>query len=322
MVARSPCLVLAPVGLTLAIAAGACGTDAGGVGSCRQVEEARCRAALGCNISLATPVHNGDDVAACIRFYDDACLHGLEVADPGALEVNQCVALIGNPAGDGGQKNCDIVANPQNYPACAWLSPSPTDAGPTNCTVVNLSGSWTFVPDVAGGSESVSISAQSSASVTASFSSSGGTCGCNAQHFVIPLGTTFSCSSTTLEFGYASTFASNSSDSPGVEIRFSTGAPASEPPSYSGDMFAGSNWNGHSLCAFPFGWNDTFPSTAQVVNNGTASIPLNPSNTSTSNGWGTCTTTFDTLDIHLQYSGCSAGSGSVTLSNVQICPNP
>src|SRR5215472_12403700 len=61
---------LAASGAWLVLAASACGTDAVGIESCRKVEEARCRQAPGCNISLATPVHQGDDVEACIRYYD------------------------------------------------------------------------------------------------------------------------------------------------------------------------------------------------------------------------------------------------------------
>jgi hypothetical protein len=115
-------LVLLGVGLALALPALACGTDAVGADSCRQVEDARCRQAPACGIPLGTPVHQGDDVSACIRYYNDACLHGLEAPDPGALQVSQCVALINNPVTNG-QKNCDIVVNPQNYGACAWLVP-------------------------------------------------------------------------------------------------------------------------------------------------------------------------------------------------------
>ena len=36
--------------------------------------------------------------------------------------------------------------------------------------------------------------------------------------------------------------------------------------SYSGDMFDGSVWNGHSNCAYTFGWNNTFPTTPAIKN--------------------------------------------------------
>jgi hypothetical protein len=96
-----------------------CGTDGSGVAACRQIEEARCRRAPGCGINLEPPYStSGDAVDACIRFYDTACLHGLEVSDPGPVVVGQCVSAIV----DGG---CGVVSSPQTSSACAWLQPSP-----------------------------------------------------------------------------------------------------------------------------------------------------------------------------------------------------
>ncbi len=128
---RAPLVHLAPFVALVAIGAAvgaivvACGTDAVGVDACRQIEEARCNQAPHCSaISLAEPLHPGgssEDVAACIRFYDDACQHGLaNGVAPGQPAVTACVAAINNEANDGG---CDIVVNPQDAPACAWLTP-------------------------------------------------------------------------------------------------------------------------------------------------------------------------------------------------------
>ena len=113
-------------GLIAAIALGvlaACGTDAVGVDACRQIQEARCRQAPACNISLEPPYHStGSDVDECIRLEDVACLHGLEVADPGPIAVSACVTAI--------QKDgCSVVTTPQSDPQCAWLNPPPSDAG-------------------------------------------------------------------------------------------------------------------------------------------------------------------------------------------------
>lgn len=107
-------------------AAVACGTDAVGVESCRQIEEARCRKAPACpDISLAQPLHpDKNDVNACIRYYDDACQHGLVAADPGGPAVNKCVDAIN--AGD-----CTIVEHPENADACKWLIP-PAPAPPAD----------------------------------------------------------------------------------------------------------------------------------------------------------------------------------------------
>jgi hypothetical protein len=106
--------------------AGACGTDASGVGACRQVMETSCRQAPACGISLRPPYHTaGTDVEACIRFYDDACLHGLDVNDPGPASVQACVNAIQST------KDCGVVAKPQTDPSCAWLVPPvapPSDA--------------------------------------------------------------------------------------------------------------------------------------------------------------------------------------------------
>lgn len=106
------------------LGAGGCGTDAYGVGECKQIEEARCRAAAKCpEIPLGNVYHaSGTDVDACIRYYDVACLHGLEVPDPGAPSVNACVQAIQGL--DGGSASCSVVEQPWLTKACAWLAPS------------------------------------------------------------------------------------------------------------------------------------------------------------------------------------------------------
>ena len=110
----------------------ACGTDAVGVETCRQVEEARCRQAPKCpEIDLANPKHRGapqTDVDACIRFYHDACLHGLATnTDPGALARQQCIDAINK--GD-----CTVVEHPESDPACLWLVPPQPPAPPADAT--------------------------------------------------------------------------------------------------------------------------------------------------------------------------------------------
>ena len=102
------------------VAASGCGTDAVDVDGCRQIEEARCKQAPACGITLSIPNYtSGTDVDACIRFYDDACLHGLAVADPGPTAVSACVAAIDNTATP---SHCDVVKSPQtDTVACGWL---------------------------------------------------------------------------------------------------------------------------------------------------------------------------------------------------------
>lgn len=120
-------VVAAVVALVLTSAL-ACGTDPVGVDACRQIEGARCENAKSCGISLATPVHRRDgnttalqdqqDVGACKRFYQDACLHGLATTtDPGAVNTQACVNAINNAT------DCAIVKNPEISPACAFLIP-------------------------------------------------------------------------------------------------------------------------------------------------------------------------------------------------------
>jgi hypothetical protein len=122
--------VLGALGATYLLA---CGTEPVGVESCRTIEQARCENAPSCGIDLTHPVHEGStperDVAACIRFYEDACMHGMVAPnDPGSVAVSACVDAINN--GD-----CAVVKNPETHPACAFLVPPaplpapPQDAG-------------------------------------------------------------------------------------------------------------------------------------------------------------------------------------------------
>ncbi len=112
----------------------ACGTDAVGVDTCRQIESARCVQAVNCGVDsgvdggvdLSQPPHRNSpttDVASCQRFYDIACLHGLEAtADPGAPALAACLKAINT--GD-----CQTVLHPETNPACAFLIPPPPDGG-------------------------------------------------------------------------------------------------------------------------------------------------------------------------------------------------
>jgi hypothetical protein len=112
---------------TAFVVVGGCGTDATGVDQCKQIEEARCRrAAAACpGIQLTPPYSTGGSTAdACVRFYDTACLHGLDTSPPKPEDVDQCVSAIE-------KGTCDVVQTPESTPACAWLLPptsSETDA--------------------------------------------------------------------------------------------------------------------------------------------------------------------------------------------------
>ena len=100
----------------------ACGTDPVGVESCRKIESARCENAPSCGIDLSKPVHRGDtpalSVAACKRYYEDECLHGLSApVDPGSVAVQACVDALNSTT------DCDIIKAPEKTPACAFLVP-------------------------------------------------------------------------------------------------------------------------------------------------------------------------------------------------------
>jgi hypothetical protein len=113
-------------------AAAGCGTSATGIDLCKRIEEARCRRAPACGISLEPPYStNGSGVDACIRYYDVACLHGLAVSDPGGAAVDACVMAIQNSSCNAG------LPLFETDPACSWLTqiqPADDATGSTGAT--------------------------------------------------------------------------------------------------------------------------------------------------------------------------------------------
>jgi hypothetical protein len=117
-------LVVAAVVLGAAAGLGgtvACGTSPVGVDACKRIEQVRCESAQACGIDLDTPTHIGDSpeekVAACIRYYDVACLHGLATSiEPATQAVDSCVNAI--ISGD-----CSVVKTPESNAACQFLIP-------------------------------------------------------------------------------------------------------------------------------------------------------------------------------------------------------
>ena len=65
-----------------------CGTSAVGVEDCRDIEQARCDAALAC--------HTITDAGECKRFYRDHCLHGLPTSPPPRDSIDACITTIKN----------------------------------------------------------------------------------------------------------------------------------------------------------------------------------------------------------------------------------
>jgi hypothetical protein len=114
-------VALVAVAIGAIASAVACGSEPVGVEACQKIERVRCESAPGCGINLDRPLHSGkadkDNVAACIRYYDDQCLHGLVVTkEPGPQAVDACVNAIIN--GD-----CSVVKAPENHPDCSFLNP-------------------------------------------------------------------------------------------------------------------------------------------------------------------------------------------------------
>ncbi len=121
-----------------AAAAVACSNDAVGVQACRQIETARCEAAPACPGAFPSfttqPVPDGDPVAACVRYYNDACLHGIvTTVAPSNVAVSQCVTAI-NAAGKQAASErdasaaCAFLGSPWSGPAAAAWNAADTTA--------------------------------------------------------------------------------------------------------------------------------------------------------------------------------------------------
>lgn len=113
-------LVFVSLAGVLAALALACGTDARGIDTCRRVEEARCKRATACGVDLGYVRHPGtseaDAIDGCVRYYRDACLHGLVADEPGETKLQACTSAIASGT-------CDVVKAPEISPACGWLIP-------------------------------------------------------------------------------------------------------------------------------------------------------------------------------------------------------
>jgi hypothetical protein len=101
----------------------ACNGSAVGVEACKSIEHARCLNAPACGIALTSPTSRdgiGHELDACVRYYDDACKHGLASKnDPGTAAVQACVDAINHGS-------CNVVEAPESDPACAFLIPPVT----------------------------------------------------------------------------------------------------------------------------------------------------------------------------------------------------
>jgi hypothetical protein len=133
-------------GVCIVWLAGSCGTDAAGVSECREIEQARCAAAVNCGFT---------EVDECRRFYRDHCLHGVAIDTVSQVDVVTCVDQIENagrcaaaqpdsapsacevpiPTQTEVARVCDVVLQPELASACAFLRPIPAPAAaPTAAT--------------------------------------------------------------------------------------------------------------------------------------------------------------------------------------------
>jgi uncharacterized membrane protein YgcG len=135
------CALLSAITAFAIVTASGCGTDAKGVDSCRDIEEARCVAEMNCGLI--------SDVSACQDYYRDQCLHGLPVTPPASSDIKSCVATIkaaGVCALQGkdtapsdcvnvpsvstvAKTTCEITTKPEETSECSFLKPGAADAG-------------------------------------------------------------------------------------------------------------------------------------------------------------------------------------------------
>lgn len=182
---------------------------------------------------------------------------------------------------------------------------------------LDLSGPWSFVEDANQNDPApvMTLGAASADSVTVTYEGTDGMkCDCNAYHKVIPLGRSYDCSTTTIELDYASSGSFGGTSNEALSIRFCRdGKCGGEGAFYGGDQFAGSEQTGHSNCAWP--WNNELP--APQLKAGHNSIDLGKLQSTVN---GSCSGSFDSIDVHLQAYACfkDRDKGSATLSNLVI----
>lgn len=139
---RSLSATLLSAAISFGLVSAGCGTTAIGIDECRDIEQARCRAAKSCGLI--------DDADACERYYRGHCLHGLPAKLQSGDSVASCIEVI-EAAGrcaepdptveladcsepvatskQGFTKACDVVVHPERTPECVFLSEQPEDEG-------------------------------------------------------------------------------------------------------------------------------------------------------------------------------------------------
>jgi hypothetical protein len=126
----------------------ACSDAAAGIEECRSIENARCEAALHCDVGITSKTE-----PQCVRFSRDNCLHGFASGvAPRGKDLDNCVKAIqaagtcarraggDSLAGDcpglsgtfasDGETVCDIVKDPEDTFECNFLNEKPIQEKP------------------------------------------------------------------------------------------------------------------------------------------------------------------------------------------------
>jgi hypothetical protein len=163
---------------------------------------------------------------------------------------------------------------------------------------------WTVTIDAnVNGGPTMATPSLSATSVTVTYVGNN-LCGCAAEHLSIPLGQSYDCATTTLQFDYTTSLAgADYTNSPSLDVRLcSGGCPSIGPPA----RFIGSEYTGHSNCAIYPDYPGTWPTPAGV-HEGTNVVQLatlGPGGGPDSGVYGECAGSFDTVDIHVTGYAC------------------
>ncbi len=234
-----------------------------------------------------------------------------------------------------GSVEAALDAGPSDAPSGPCYGSSSWYQGDGGTCFISLAGNWTPSVDAnSNGPDTIAMlssATESAVSIVESHGEAGpADCGCNGQHLQIPLGHTFSCASSTLEFVYSTTahYDAGNLDTPTVNIRFCTGPCQSDdaggPNFYSGPQYVGSPAApGTSSCAYEWE-NDAgtaslnyFPASANIGNGQKTTVPLGSYMAPSTSDM--CTGTFDTIDVHMQVYNCfTSATGTSTLSGLRI----
>ncbi len=195
-----------------------------------------------------------------------------------------------------------------------------TTPPPAGATSVDLGGAWSYVMDANTDSPApvLLFGGASPTSVTVAYDGTDGqACGCNAYHLVVPLGKTFDCSKAKLEFDYEASGSFSYTSNESLSFRFCSGDACQSSTTtsfYSGPEWKGSAQTGHSNCAWE--WQNQFPAAPQLAV-GHDKVDLSQLQQGTN---GSCSGTFDTIDIHVEAYACFKGqdTGQQTLSNLYV----